>query len=90
MQQAALLAGTELERCRDEALEQRMSAVGAALELGVELGTQMEVPAGQLYGLHQMAVRAGAGNDQAGVLHLLPEVVVELVAVAVTPSWCRA
>ena len=43
----------------------------------------MEVAAGQLYGLHQMAVRASAGNDQPGVLHLLPEVVVELIAVAV-------
>ena len=76
--------GAELERRRDEALEQGMGAVGAALELRVELGTQMEGAAGQLHRLHQTAVRAGAGNDQTGVLHLLPEVVVELVAVAVT------
>ena len=79
--QAALGTGAELERRRDEALEQGMGAVGAALELRVELGTQMEGAAGQLHGLHQTAVRAGAGNDQTGVLHLLPEVVVELVAV---------
>ena len=38
-------------------LEQGMSAVGAALELGVELCTQMEVTAGQLHGLHQTAIR---------------------------------
>ena len=60
-----------------------MCAVGAALELRVELCTQMEVAAGQLHSLHQMTVRACAGNDQPGVLHLLPEVVVELIAVAV-------
>ena len=44
----------------------------------------MEVTAGQLHGLHQTAVRAGAGNDQSCILHLLTELVVELVAVAVT------
>ena len=34
MHQAALLVRTELERCRDKGLEQRVSAVRAALELG--------------------------------------------------------
>ena len=46
------------------ALNSGMRAVGTALELGVELSTQMEVTAGQLHGLHQAAVGAGAGNDQ--------------------------
>ena len=60
-----------------------MCAVGAALELRVELCAQMEVTAGQLYSLYQTTVGAGAGNNKTGVLHLLTVVVVELVAVAV-------
>lgn len=44
---AALLDGAELEGRSDEALEQRVGAVGPALELRVELGTQMEVATGQ-------------------------------------------
>ena len=84
MHHAALCFDAEFECGGDKALEQGMSAVGAALEFGVELCAQMEVTAGQLHGLHQTAVRAGAGNDQSGILHLLTELVVELVAVAVT------
>ena len=83
MHHAALLRRAALEGCGNECLEQGMRAVGTALELGVELSTQMEVTAGQLHGLHQVAVRAGAGNDQTLSLHLLPEVVVELIAVTV-------
>ena len=64
IQHAALRGGTELESCCDEALEQGMCAVGAALELRVELCTQMEGAARQLHGLDQTAVGAGAGNDQ--------------------------
>ena len=56
IQHAALRGGTELESCCDEALEQGMRAVGAALELRVELGTQMEGAARQLHGLDQTAV----------------------------------
>ena len=37
-----------LQRGGDEALEQRVGAVRAALELGVELGTQVEVTARNL------------------------------------------
>ena len=37
MQQAALLAGAKLERSSDKGLEQRVSAVGTALELRMEL-----------------------------------------------------
>ena len=83
MQQAALLAGAKLERSSDKGLEQRVSAVGTALELRMELCAQMEVTAGQLHSLHQTTVRAGAGNDKTGILHFLTEFVVELVAVAV-------
>ena len=54
-----------LQRGGDEALEQRVGAVRAALELGVELGTQVEVTARNLDSLDQAAVRAGACNDQA-------------------------
>ena len=61
MHHAALCMDAEFECGGDKALEQGMSAVGTALELGVELCTQMEVTAGQLHGLHQTAVRAGAG-----------------------------
>ena len=83
MQHIPLGGSAVAQRSGDKALEQGMCAVGAALELRVELCTQMEVAAGQLHSLHQMAVRACAGNDQPGVLHLLPEVVVEFIAVAV-------
>ena len=58
MHHAALCMDAEFECGSDKALKQGMSAVGAALELGVELCTQMEVTAGQLYGLHQTAIRA--------------------------------
>ena len=44
------------------ALNRGWAPVGPALELGVELSTQMEVTAGQLHGLHQVAVRAGAAK----------------------------
>ena len=83
MQHIPLGGSAVAQRSGDKALEQGMCAVGAALELRVELCTQMEVAAGQLHSLHQMTVRACAGNDQPGVLHLLPEVVVEFIAVAV-------
>ena len=43
----------------------------------------MEVTAGQLHSLYQTTVGAGTGNNKTGVLHLLTELVVELVAVAV-------
>ena len=66
----------------DKALEQRVGAVRAALELGVELGTQVEVTARNLDSLDQAAVRAGACNDQALFLKLGAELVVELIAVA--------
>ena len=46
MQQAALLAGAKLERSSDKGLEQRVSAVGTALELRMELCAQMEVRPG--------------------------------------------
>ena len=42
MHHAALCMDAEFECGGDKALEQGMSAVGAALELGVELCTQME------------------------------------------------
>ena len=53
VQQAALLAGAELECRSNECLEQRVSTVRTALELRVELCAQMEVTAGQLYSLYQ-------------------------------------
>ena len=60
-----------------------MGAVRAALELGVELRTQMEVAAGNFHGLHKVAIGAGAGNDKALLLKLGAERIVELIAVAV-------
>ena len=47
MHHAALCFDAEFECGGDKALEQGMSAVGAALELGVELCAQMEVTAGR-------------------------------------------
>ena len=59
-----------------------MGAVGTTLELGVELGAQMELAAGQLDRFHQAAIGAGARDHKTLGLHLIPELVVELVAVA--------
>ena len=42
-----------LERSSDKALQQRMCAVGAALEFGVKLYAHMEITAGQLNSFHQ-------------------------------------
>ena len=64
-----------LQGSGNETLEQRVSAVRAALELGVELGAQVEVPARNLHSFYQAAVRAGAGNDQALLLELGAELV---------------
>ena len=64
-----------LQGSGNETLEQRVSAVRAALELGVELGAQVEVPARNLHSFYQAAVGAGAGNDQALLLELGAELV---------------
>jgi len=45
-----------LQGSGNETLEQRVSAVRAALELGVELGAQVEVPARNLHSFYQAAV----------------------------------
>lgn len=74
----------ELQRGGDEALEQGVRTVRAALELGVELRAQMEIAARNLHSLHKASVRAGTGNDQTLLLELGAELVVELIAVAVT------
>ena len=66
MHHAALCFDAEFECGGDKALEQGMSAVGAALELGVELCAEVEVTARQLHGLHKAAIGAGAGDDQTG------------------------
>ena len=73
----------ELQRGGDEALEQGVRTVRAALELGVELRAQMEIAARDLHGLHKASVRAGTGDDQTLLLELGAELVVELIAVAV-------
>ena len=43
----------ELQRGGDEALEQGVRTVRAALELGVELRAQMEIAARDLHSLHK-------------------------------------
>ena len=52
------------ERSRDEGFEQRMGAVRAALEFGVELHADVEITVRQFHSLDQAAVRAGAGDDK--------------------------
>ena len=56
--------------------------VRAALEFRMELNTYVEL-AFNFYGFYKSAVRAGSADYEACFLHLLAEVVVELVAVAV-------
>ena len=51
MQHIPLGGDAVAQRSGDKALEQGMCTVGAALELRVELCAQMEVAAGQFYGL---------------------------------------
>ena len=65
-----------LQRGGDEALEQGVGAVRAALELGVELCTEVEVAPRNLDRLDKAAVRAGAGNDKALLLKLGAERIV--------------
>ena len=60
-----------------------MGLVGAALEFRVELDTHLEGAVRQLHGLHNVAVGRGAADHEARVLEILPEIVVEFVAVAV-------
>ena len=69
----------ELQRGGDEALEQGVRTVRAALELGVELRAQMEIAARDLHSLHKASVRAGTGDDQTLLLELGAELVVELM-----------
>ncbi len=78
MQTLALI----VERSGNEPLEQRMGAVGTALELGMELDADVELTVGQLHSLHQTAIGTGTGNDQTLLLHFLAEVTVELIAMA--------
>ena len=72
----------ELQRGGDEALEQGVRTVRAALELGVELRAQMEIATRDLHSLHKASVRAGTGDDQTLLLELGAEFVVELIAMA--------
>ncbi len=60
-----------------------MGPVGAALELGVELHPDVEVPPGQFHGLHQASVGARTRDDQPHLLQFGPVIVVELVPMAV-------
>ena len=53
--------GLVAEGSRNEALEQRMGMIRAALEFGMELDADVEFTVGQLHGLDQTAVGAGAG-----------------------------
>ena len=68
----------------DKRPEQRMRMVGAGLEFGVELYTDVELVVGDLDGLDQLAAGRNAGHAQTGPLECITEGAVELVAVAVT------
>ena len=60
-----------------------MRAVGAAFEFRVELAPNEPRMAGQLDDLHKGAIRGCARKHQTGLLQLLPESVIEFVAVTV-------
>ena len=60
-----------------------MRAVGAAFEFRVELAANEPRMAGQLDDLHKGAIRGSSRKHQTGLLQLLPEGVIEFVAVAV-------
>ena len=79
----AAALGAELERGADELAEQRMRAVGPALELGVGLGADPERVVGELDELDQPAVGRRAAADEPVRLEAGPVVGVELVAVTV-------
>ena len=63
--------------------KQRMGPVGPGFQLRVELHPHKPGVAGQLHHLHQLPIGGQPGQDKTGPGDCLPEVVVELVAVAV-------
>ena len=66
----------ELQRGGDEALEQGVRTVRAALELGVNCAPRWKSRPGISTALHKASVRAGTGNDQTLLLELGAELVV--------------
>src|SRR5699024_7120830 len=72
-----------LQRSGDEALKERMGAVGTGLELGVELDADIEIPVGDLDRLDQPPVGGADGYGQACVFNLLAEMDIELVPLSV-------
>src|SRR5262245_56249903 len=72
-----------LEGRGDELAEQGVGLGGLALELGVELDGQEPGVVLQFDDLDELAVGAGAGDDEAGLLEDLAVGVVELVAMPV-------
>ena len=71
------------QRRRDELAKQRRRALGAGLELGMELRGEEERMIGKLDRLHEPVVRGGARHRQTRALQALAQQVVDLVAVAV-------
>ena len=67
----------------DELAEERLGPVRAGVELGVELRGDEERVVGQLDHLDQAPVGGGAAGDQALVFEPVPQLDVDLVAVAV-------
>ena len=56
-----------------------MGFVGAAFEFRVVLDADVKIISLQLHGLHDVMIRRGAADGQAGSGEIIPEVVVEFV-----------
>ena len=61
--------------------------VGTALEFRVKLHAYIEIMAGKLYCLHKIAVRGKTGENNTGFSEVFPEIVVNLVPVAVSLAY---
>ena len=73
-----------LQRCFDKLSEERMRAIGAGFELGMELGTDHEGMIFYFHNFHQFAIGRNAGENKSFAFELFFEGVVEFVAVTMT------
>ena len=71
------------QRCCNKRLEQRMRAVGAGLEFGVELYADIERMVWDLDCFNQLAGGRGACNQHTLFFDLLTEIIIEFITVAV-------
>ena len=72
-----------IERGFDQSEEERMRAVGAGLEFGMELHADVEAVFGNLYSLNDMSVRGHSAYAKSRRGEHIAVVVVEFVTVAV-------